>query len=419
MIRKSSPLALVISDAIATADTGKKFQLPFSDVHLQPVRLFNGVAKIFAGQNEGVLVITHPLPEDAGLSLQEAGWAFSKLRGVKEGGWTRFHRVGSPVIHLCIRRGVRRDDCPLFDPEESDLTIAHRLGYFHHSSGVAWRGTPAMTGHSQIRNFFPDTGLNSQPIWRLPRPALANTAPIGAVGPLVWKADPDTFRDGYQYVHQFDTRSAYMAAAAAVNLPWAGFRQSDAPFDKDFAGYWLVRYSELPRDILPIVNPIRVFEDQVWLTTPIMNLVQDLGHTPEIITAFTSAKTRRILRPWAEKLRDMLYLAEASGNLFMRDAVKQTCNRSIGSMARESGRIYRPTWADLVIDYARANLIRKIRATLREARNAQLIQVRTDAFYLLTDTPAPPFAHGIGARIGNLRYEGCSSLVSLMEGVGV
>lgn len=416
MITQETPYAIIVESDTATIDTGRRFRLPYADPENHAVRLLHGAAALFAGRDEGVLMITEPLPPDADPLLQEAGWKFTKIRGLSEGGWTMFTRPGSPTVHLCIRRAIKLDDCPLFHPEESAMAIAGRLADYHKAVGVAWRGVPGMAGHSLLRSLYVDPGPGKQPLWNYARPEAPNSAPLGAVGGLLWKRPLPDCQPGWEYVHQFDVRSAYLAAAGVVELPWSGLRRvCDMQFDKDYAGYWLVRASDLPGDVIGVVDSRRVWEDQVWLTTPIMCLVQDLGYTPEVVDAYVSAKTRRILRPWAERLRDGLYAAEKREASLLRTSIKDTYARSIGMLARKGGRIYRPDWADFTIDMARANFVRKLRGTLKEARNVQLIKVATDSMYLLSDSPEQPYAHGEGPRIGNLRYEGCSSLTSLME----
>lgn len=416
MIKPETPHAIVIENDVATTDVTRTFRMPYTDPENHAVRLLHGASQLFAGHTEGVVMITNPLAEDAGIQLQEAGWKFTKIRGLGEGGWTMFTRPNSPTIHLAIRRAINTDDTPLFDPEESAATIAGRLGDYHRAVGVAWRGVAGMAGHALLRDLYVDPGSGKQPLWNHARPASPNSAPIGAVGGILYRRPLAECQPGWEYVHQFDTRVAYLAAAGVVELPWGGLRQfDDMQFDKAYAGYWLVRTDDLPHDVVPVVDDRRTFEGTVWLTTPIMTLCQDLGYTPEVLTAHVSAKTRRLLRPWAERLRDGIYDAERRQHKILRTAFKETASRSIGMLARKGGRIYRPDWADLVIDTARANFVRKLRATLKEARGVQLIQIKTDAMFLLSDSPTKPYGHGEGPRIGNLRYEGCSTLTSLME----
>lgn len=416
-----SPRAIVIEGRDAILDTGEIRSLPTDTPEQHPAWLLLGATRILAGRTEGTVIIQRDLRLDCEGAIREAGFEFTEIRDA----WTSFRKPGCPEIHLGIRDRIDVSMTPLFHPEEPAAVIAARLGKYHQLTGTAWRARAGVAAHGALRNLYNEGGKWKQPRWRADRPSSPVRAPIRAAGPLVWRRPAEEYRDGWKYVHQLDARAAYAAAMGVAELAWTTLeRTGPRMFDPAQVGYWLVNTCEIPapdRWPLPMVEfKAGANDGLIWLTTPIMALLAQYGFHPEPVDSFLCLwKPRRILRPWSETLRDALARVERDGDQVTRAAVKATWAESVSFLSRTGGRIYRPDWADTVIDVCRANMIRKVFAigNYTNADHArQIIAADTDALYYLTDTPDPLEGlpgmprKGDAPKVGQLVYKGCVTL---------
>jgi hypothetical protein len=197
--------------------------------------------------------------------------------------------------------------------------------------------------------------------------------------------------EGWGWRHRYDHVAAYLGAANVAEVA-AGplVRTGRVLFDKRLSGYWEIpagptidavaeRYPLMP----PIVTAHREGET-VWVTTPTVALLEQLGYLVEIRDAWT-APGRRLLRGWAEKLRDVW--AGTASVPVLHKAVKYTFRETVGMLARRGGRVYRPDWALTIQAQERANLWRRMLAAgLAPAARWPLV-VNTDCVTYAADSP--------------------------------
>ena len=293
----------------------------------------------------------------------------------------------------------------------SAVDMAARLVGYHAATGVPYRATPGVAGCAMIRRLADQAmtaklrgsgKATAQPYWRWDRHPMT----LDGVGDLRWRQQGGPTLGDRDWVHNFDTRWQYLAAAGVARLAWSPLEHMHAqPYDSEFAGYWQVRAEDVPPmlweprgSIVPAFDARRVGPDGlVWLTTPIMAYLNDLGINPEVVDSWTCGQSGRYLRTWSERMRDGLVAAHQSGrDADLYAALQQTYQQTIGMMQRQGGSIYRPDWAHTIIDTARANLLRKVDRVYK-ALKILPIRAYVDALFYVTDnTHVGPLADALG-----------------------
>jgi hypothetical protein len=416
---------------------------------------------MFAGNDEGVVILPcPPIPpalfdtqsgiEDMGEpskveQLREiradaaaAGWTMGEaaiaLEERGEGsGWATFQHAEMPTVHIGILPWMSQADTPLFrtDGTWKPEHIATALARYHVATGVAWRANAGASGHAMIRRMArrkdpkrPGRFL-PEPRWRQDRWD-ANNGIVGR-GDVIWHRTLTAAEKKMRYVHQWDMRSAYLAAMAAANYGWDPIQETGPGVDGMAAGYYILRLTPdhqrlltATKNLPPILNPARVNRGLVPVTQPVLAHLRELGYNPEIITSYTSERSGRYLRPAAERLRDAMIMGQAAGLPALRQALKETANRANGLMARPGGRIYRRDWSHTTEDTAAVSILRRIGKVWAEAELAP-IEVRTDAVFYASDIEDPrelPVGEllGVGPRIGNMAYEGMTEMAVYLAG---
>lgn len=358
--------SIVIRDGfVVFADGTTHLKVPWGGGDANAGSLISTAGRRFGPGREGTIIYWPKVePKDRAAYTTEMlrlalndGWR-STPAGAKSG-WFTFRKDGAGYVHLGIGPWMDQRKNPLFLHKESDRSIADRLARFHQMTGAAWRMTAGMTGCASIRAAYP-TG---EPLWRW------DTAPADVIGcswEMRWQRPTTAAEKHLRFVHHFDITGMYLAAALLTGLAHkAPVRVGPVPFDPRSSGYWLI---EATPDMLgsdgkvPLVSP-RVTDaaGRIWVTTSTMRLLGDVNIVPKVHDAWVSDSTKPILKRWAERLRDARYAVETDAfNLDLAAALKATSNRTVGTLARPGGRIYRPDWRDEVVDRARANFVRKI-----------------------------------------------------------
>lgn len=403
--------AIVLRDGHAYLNDGEQHvSSPTADVF--PAEILDRAGRLFSGEGTvlwwgvqhygGPMTPAHReratkvLLDDAG----KTGWKASD-KGA-ETGWFTFTKTGAPDVHLGIAQWIDQRKTPLFNLEDSPALIAALLARYHVATGAAWRMTAGMAGCAAIRNLAarpapaaPYTGLparTSSPLWRWDK------APEGVVG-CSWETRwdrPMTPAEAHMpMIHQFDIRAAYLAAAGVARLAWsAPVWRGPSMFEPTAAGYWRVRYGRGAGDLRKsgmvagdmLVPAGRIDAgDMIWLTTPVMAYLAEQGITPTVHDAWTADRTGTYLKRWSEKLRDARWDTSRGGEL-LHPAIKATYARTIGTLGKPGGRVYRPDWRDAVVDTARINLRRKLDAAAK-ILGVFPLRVNIDSVYFADDDP--------------------------------
>lgn len=328
-------------------------------------------------------------------AVRAQGWQHTTV-----GPWTLYHTTDGRTAAV----GLRDEFGPrhlgvLIDQDDDPGTLAMLLGRYSQLAGINWRGTPATTALAKIRL----TWENSQgsPRWNHPK-----IGPGYATGPLIWSRTLSEREQSWGWVHTFDATSAYLGSAMNAELAWSVLENTGPrPFDKHTPGYWHVVLD--PETVAwctdpgrpPLITPARIRDGRAWLTTPMVWMLEELGHLVMVVDSWTASSHRgrrpgfRILRGWGENLRDGraaaggLPRAQAERLMY---AIKRTYKDATGGMQREGMRVYRPDWAHTLIDLWRVTTLRRI-IRVHGQQGVWPVQVKTDSISYAdgADTPQP------------------------------
>jgi hypothetical protein len=296
--------------------------------------------------------------------LRERGCSVTE-KGL-ETGWFSVRHEGYPVVvHLGIGPRIAQARTSFGKLDDEAPLLAERLARYADLTGAAWQGTAGMSGCAAIRAHHEAKRSGGVPLWHWKVPSVDGM--VGAsyeLHPRRNRRDLTAAERRRPFVHHFDIRAMYLAAAGVAMVGWSSPEHSGPrEFDPGHAGYWQVRRDQLGNPSAQVVRPGS--DPLVWLTTPVMTWLAEHGATPEVFDSWVSQRTGRYLRPWAERLTAARKALDPGSKLDagVLDAVKDTYARTTGMMKRPGGRIFRPDWRDTIVDTARINLVRKIAAT--------------------------------------------------------
>lgn len=357
------------------------------------------------------------------------GWSGTPAVTLAEHGWGTFVRHGrSFAVGVAAWWDEGREG--LIDSRTGAGDMAQRLALYHALTGGPWRGTAGVSGCGVLRSTVNVSrpGWMPEPLWRW------DLGPSGMFEPpptdLHWRRDLTRAELLSRDVHTFDVRAMYLAAAAQVELAWGGLFPAAAaelanPHDTlgGLPGMYRIGvpaagWATPDRLRPPIIPPTRLREDgTAWVAEPVVRYLRDDLRVPvKVREAWVGRQHHRLLRPWADKLRDALVMGRCPVGSVMRDAVSQTYRETVGMFGRPGGRICRPDWRAAILDLARVNLYRKIDAAWASLGVAPC-EVRTDEV-----TYAGVVAPGVlasalrcGPQIGHLRPTGTVGMPEYLQ----
>lgn len=330
-------------------------------------------------------VDTHRMVEE----LRADGWRVSDSG--HDTGWFTVIRDGYAVVHLGIGELIQQQRFPLCALNIDAPGMALHLARYADLMGAAWRGSAGMNGCAQIRTIHGAKPPGAQPLWRWDdATALDATRCSFELRGSMHKRPMLPAERERTFVHQYDVRAMYLAAANVAMVGWsAPEHRGPQEFDPGRPGYWNVRRDQ----VAGVGNQIARAGDSrlVWLTTPVMSYLAEGGVFPEVMDSWTAERGGRYLKPWAERLTAALKAtpAEETPRPSMERALKDTYKRTVGMLAREGGRIYRPDWRDEIVDRARVNLLRK-------CVGVDVLRFNIDSVWIASDEPATVLGRRLG-----------------------
>lgn len=389
-----------------------------------------------------------------------AGWTRPVASRLTETGWVTWTHEGSGQrINMGVLDLIDRDRTPVADLSGTALAVALELAAYDRATGTPWRMTAGVTGCTMIRDMVERIEIAktarrrvasrkdavNAPRWHSKAdpqrtdPATGVSRWARSAGDLKWSR-PLFAGEKHGTVHHLDITGMFLAAASIAELPWGDLREVDVRVFDGRAGYWLVDAYNLPFGSTPPAacpnhGPDTLCPDcaaggtwststpptwsreaqnadgTVYLTTPMMTLLTEYGVNPAVHHALVAPTAGRTLRPWAESIRDALYDPRTPQRTAA--ALKRTYAETIGMFNARGGTIYRPDWRDIIIDTARANLLRKVNGA-RNVLGVWPIRVNVDSvWYVMPDDTAATreqllTALGGSGRLGKFRHCGSS-----------
>lgn len=344
-------------------------------------------------------------------ALKADGWKHSVIDA-----WTLYHRDDGRTVAVGLRDAMGTPHFGvLFGKDTDPGVLAVLLDRYHQATGNNWRGAPVTSALNGIRLSWGNPQY--QPLWRHPKTGLRSD-----MGPLIkWQRNLNEYERTWGYVHTFDANSAYLGSAITAELAWSQLHHSGPQtFDYTLPGYWLLELDTATLASLadPSSPPLfrRTRDGRAWLTTPAVRLLADLGDRCEVADSWTGRAEQRgngkrlhpaqtrILRTWGESVRDAL---AATPHDSVEGAVKRTYKDAVGGMQREGMRIYRPDWADTIIDLWRSTMFRTL-LRVKETEGVWPVHIATDSVSYADSSPDPAnLAKAIGVRpgLGGYKHE--------------
>jgi hypothetical protein len=362
------------------------------------------------------------LPEQAPADLDEArahpwltparerGWSVTKLEP-----WMTFHRKDCAAVHIGLRPWL---DCELFELLDQDPAVtAYRMEWITQRMRVAYRARPGVVGSAAVPRWIP---AGKTPTWQPKNrsrvtPLAMNTAWEQR---YIWTSPTaEALTEGAPWLHGWDVRLQFLAAASLAELSRDPLHHTGPrPFDRS-PGYWLIVVPPWNlADVLP--HPVGQHEPGVmaWVTTPTMVLLEELADqgviaSPEILDSWTAPHGSRLLRPWAENIRDAIDAArrerDPADAMVLVEAMKNCYKHAIDMWGGETGIIRRGDWRHTIHGLAARQVFRKIWKQYR-ADGRTPVRIYHDMVYYTGSSMDPevdrPSTFTPSPFMGRLRY---------------
>lgn len=321
--------------------------------------------------------------------------------------------------------------------------LAAELEAFRAATGTAYRLTPGITAEDMARSLTRwDKAVDREPHGELPE-EVRGARPAD----VRWSRELDDQERGRRYVHSLDTQWMHAAPLESVPCGLGRLERYDRPaFDARRTGWWL---ASIMSDIALLPDPwhpelaggaragLGTPDGQAperWYPTALIELAVQRGYQVEPSAAWLYARSRRYLRPMAERLREARRELEAQttsgrtaatpGAKLVKELGRILPDRlayfSAGNSESTNRPLYRPNWGHEIVGRAHAQFAR----TLFSSAESGLIpfRVEKDAVYFASDNP-DPIAVGNSAgltvdpnRYGKWRVAGSCDMSEWLEG---
>ena len=258
----------------------------------------------------------------------------------------------------------------------------------------------------------------------IPAPVLAHG---GSIEPdLSWLRPLTAAERARRWLHCFDKNGAYIGACASLPIgdgepcEVAHLRVLTAePAELRLPGFWLLYGPDVravqPAGLPPVVSPRSVGpEDDVWVTTPTLRLLLELGLPPTAIErGIVWPEHHQHLQRWYKSLKDARDVLGDEARLGVPGAamalraVKRVYTRGIGWLGMRSptwrtpdNPLARPDIPPMVRAAARANILRNLLRLDPADATPSPFALAIDAIYVVSDEEDPAAAVPAGLRIG-------------------
>lgn len=290
-------------------------------------------------------------------AARDAGWNVNELKT-----WMTFWHREQTCVHVGLTQFFGKSQFPWFYPENMTITTA-RLADFHRLAGLPWRMTGGTTAIAMIR----DTQARRvtpfwRPTWDGIEPALTRCEI-----PFRWVSECD-YSD-VEWMHGYDMNRQYLSAAQGAVLAVDQLVYHGRGEFNQLPGWWHITLPAWNDKRIPHPGGHGDVGDKVWRASPTMQLLMDMAEQgvcaePEIHGSYTSQKSGRLLRPFAETVRDGLEFASTEyvepERDIMRKMWQSLYKEGIGMLASPRSRILRYDWNHTIVSLARSNQWRRM-----------------------------------------------------------
>lgn len=365
-------------------------------------------------------------PADAPTDLDEAkahpiltpsrqvGWKVDRL-----GPWMTFHRAATPTVHIGVLPWLDSESFELISTDPG--TMAYRMQWMSSRLGAAYRARPGVTAIAAVRLL---TG-GKAPYWK---PDWNRVHPVGPLEdrtrwelPYIWDSpNLEALELGHKWLHGWDIRGQFLAAASGAYLARDALRHTAYKAEYDgSSGYWRIVVpawaygSVLPNPAGNNYSP----GDVTWVTSPRMELLRKLAEDyrviamPDVLDSWTAEKPSRLLRPWAERIRDMVTAArqepDVDDAVILARAVKHSYTHAIAMFRNPESSIHRVDWNDGINGYAASAFWLKLWLQYRTDGRAPVKIFHDMAYYASSEIDPEkdrPSTFELSSNMGRFRY---------------
>lgn len=350
--------------------------------------------RLFLYGSPGITTLVTPAPaRDARAAL--ADWEWPRHSDWIQSGWVTLSKGQGNFrrwLHIGLLDHLGSD--PLIGGFTTPVLIGEGLKRWHALTGAEYRTSPAVAAVASIREIT--KRHKRPPRWILQNKATAEWwQPPGQIHDLNYNmAEP------WRQLYFYDRRAAYLASAAAVQLPYGELRPTGYDYDPR-CGYYNVRINNMSGWLgVPVAEMLGPPDHNgaVWVCQDTLAVLRDNGWNCEVIDSWSTDQSGRILRPWAEKWRD----AMESMSPLARPALKAGYAQALGGLfAVPRGTVYRPDFRHMIMDNNRAHMLR-VALSVYKHNGIWPSRVTVDALYYHQPQPTIP----LGDRIGNMVAQG-------------
>jgi hypothetical protein len=427
--------SIVVDDDVTFTAGAPAKATPFTAFETLPGML-DRLSRKFDKAAEGTVILGPDivrrlgLPEHAPADLDEAnahpwltparerGWSVRRLEP-----WMTFHHKQRATVHIGIRPWLDAESFELIDPDPA--VTAYRMEWITtRMRGTAFRARPGVVGTAAVRRFIPGREPTWQPSNRKRvRPIAMDVA---WERPYIWESPAyDVLTESAKYLHGWDVRLQFLAAASLAELPRTPLTNTGVRDFDGTPGYWrIVAPTWNLSHLLPHPVGQHDAEDLVWVTTPRMTLLHELadeGVIPEpvVLDSWTAPHGSRLLRPWAENIRDVIAEAKrepiAADAAVLSKAMKHCYTHAIDMWGGETSSIQRRDWMHTIHGLAGCQLFRKMWKQYK-ADGRTPVKIYADCLYFPSAHIDPeidrPSTFDTSPFMGKLRYKQSEELAA-------
>lgn len=297
--------------------------------------------------------------------------------------------------------------------------VARRAQRFTDAIGIGFTWTGAVTGQHLYKALHPPGGKARTPIELVkPIAILRRSGSVYALSAMTWTRPMLSDEKCMTWAHGYDLRAAYLSAlnGAVVGMGSPEHHPEGRPFDKKTPGLWKIVAPEPDNVLLPLLIPMEKVGKEVWVFTPLLAYLRELGQEPEVLEAYVWNESRRAFETWAKhvdmarmemKLLKDRYPADDDVRA-VENAVKSVYQGMVGRFARVEDRNskgepttpwHRPDFRGTVVSLANVNLHRKL-ARFGTETGRYPIAVFTDEAIYTSDEADPITARPKDMKMG-------------------
>jgi hypothetical protein len=344
---------------------------------------------------------------------REAGWRVDRL-----GPWMTFHRSATPTVHIGVLPWLDSDTFELIAKDPA--TMAYRLQWMGTRLRTPYRARPGVTALAAMRLLVPGKAPYWKPDWNKVQPVGPFEERMRWEAPYIWdSAQADALQLGHKWLHGWDIRGQFLAAASGVYLARDALRHTKKEDYDGSAGYW--------RIVVPPWNYGAVLPhpagqgysagDVTWVTSPRLELLRKLADQyqvismPQILDSWTAEKPQRLLRPWAECIRDMVTDARQEADpddaVVLSRAGKHAYTHAIAMLRSPDSSIHRVDWNDGISGYADCGFWLKLWIEFRTSGRTPVKIFHDTAYYASSEIDPEkdrPITFEPSTNLGRFKY---------------